>query len=476
VAIKMVLHADHAGPDLLARFRVEAEAVARLQHPNIVQIYEIGEQEGRPFVTLEFLEGGSLAQLLRREPLSGKQAAELIETLARAVHAVHQKGVVHRDLKPGNVLLTAGGQPKITDFGLAKLMIGGSEQTQPGMMLGTPSYMAPEQADGAAAEVGPSADIHALGAILYEMLTGRPPFQGETVADTLRQLTSQEPIPPRRLRAGSARDLDTICLKCLEKGPRQRYADAQTLADDLARFRAGEPILARPAGRLQRLAKWGRRRPAAAALILICALATVTLVGGSLWYQAQLEDSLVAIGNEKEAARQAQLQAEHGRLDAEVQRDIAAKARAAMQAQRDEARQSMAIFRSSAVERFAVFMESPLSGFQKTEQFPCRRYVEGPEKVLRPGGRLFVGCVGDEEPGTQGPEASVEEGTARRFMNGSLARTATNASPTRTMIGSCRSTQPPSPTVAVASKPRRSPVQGSILKTRPGRFRDETEE
>jgi eukaryotic-like serine/threonine-protein kinase len=341
VAIKMVLHADHAGPELLARFRIEAEAVARLQHPNIVQIYEIGEQEGRPFVTLEFLEGGSLAQLLRREPLSGKQAAELIETLARAVHAVHQKGVVHRDLKPGNVLLTAGGLPKITDFGLAKLMIGGSEQTQTGMMLGTPSYMAPEQADGAAAEVGPSADIHALGAILYEMLTGRPPFQGETVADTLRQLTSQEPIPPRRVRAGSARDLDTICLKCLEKGPRQRYADAQTLADDLARFRAGEPILARPAGRLQRLAKWGRRRPAAAALILICALATVTLVCGSLWYQAQLEDSLIAIGNEKEAARQAQLQAEHGRLDAEVQRDIAAKAQAAMQAQRDEARRSM---------------------------------------------------------------------------------------------------------------------------------------
>jgi tetratricopeptide (TPR) repeat protein len=278
VALKMVLAGPLAGPAELARFRAEAEAVARLQHPNIVQIHEVGEHQGGPFFSLEYVDGGSLAQKLRGGPLPGRQAAELVETLARAVHHAHQRGVVHRDLKPANVLLLADGTPKVTDFGLAKRLEGDAGQTQSGAVMGTPSYMAPEQAAGKVKEVGPLADVYALGAILYECLTGRPPFRGDTLMATLQQVLTEEPVPPSRLQPRVHRDLETICLKCLRKDPRQRYPSAVAVAEDLARFGAGEAVLARREGLAGRLWRRVRRSPVIAASVL-AAVVVIAVAG-----------------------------------------------------------------------------------------------------------------------------------------------------------------------------------------------------
>jgi WD40 repeat protein/Flp pilus assembly protein TadD len=272
-ALKMILAGGHASPEALARFRVEAEAIARLQHPGIVQIYEVGEREGYPFLSLEFVEGGNLDRKVNGTPQPARQAAALVETLARAVQAAHQKGIVHRDLKPANVLLTAEGAPKITDFGLAKQLDGERGQTQSGAILGTPSYMAPEQASGKSKAIGPAADVYALGAILYELLTGRPPFKAESTLETLEQVLQQEPVPPSRLQPKTPRDLETICLKCLQKEPRKRYPAAADLAEELGRFLRGEPIQARPVGMAERLWRWCRRNPALASASALAALA-----------------------------------------------------------------------------------------------------------------------------------------------------------------------------------------------------------
>jgi WD40 repeat protein len=279
VALKMSSAGAHAGPQELARFRHEAEAVAQLQHPNIVQVYEVGEHAGRCYFSLEYLRGGSLAQKLSGSPLPARQAAELLETLARASHAAHQRGIVHRDLKPENVLLTAEGVPKISDFGLAKRLQGEAGKTQTGVVMGTPSYMAPEQAAGNNQAVGPPADVYALGAILYELLTGRPPFRAAMVLDTLEQVRSQEPVPPRRLQPTTPRDLETITLKCLAKEPGRRYASAGELAEDLQRWLEGRPIQARPIGVFGRTWRWCRRNPALAGAV---GAATLFLVLGSL--------------------------------------------------------------------------------------------------------------------------------------------------------------------------------------------------
>jgi WD40 repeat protein len=276
VALKMILAGAHAGPDQLARFRTEAEAVARLQHPNIVQVHEIGEHQGKPFLSLEFCPGGSLEKKLAGTPLQPRETAALVQTLARAMDAAHQKGVVHRDLKPANVLLAEGGTPKVTDFGLAKLL-GEAGHTQSGAVVGTPSYMAPEQAGGRGA-VGPAADVYALGAILYECLTGRPPFKAATPMDTLLQVVGEEPVPVRQLNPAVPRDLETVCHKCLQKEPARRYASALELADDLRRFGAGEPVRARPVGRLGRAWRWCRRNPMPAGLL---ALVGVLLAAGT---------------------------------------------------------------------------------------------------------------------------------------------------------------------------------------------------
>jgi serine/threonine protein kinase len=244
VALKMILAGVNASPQELARFRAEAEAVAQLQHQSIVQIFEIGEQNGCPFLALEYVGGGSLAEHLNGTPVGTRQAAELVLSLARAVHHAHEKGIVHRDLKPANVLLLPDGTPKITDFGLAKRSEASQAHTQTGTILGSPSYMSPEQAAGHNDQIGPATDVYALGVILYELLTGRPPFKGASMLETIDQVREHDPVPPRFLQPKTPRDLETICLKCLEKNPRRRYATAADLASDLRAYLHDEPISA----------------------------------------------------------------------------------------------------------------------------------------------------------------------------------------------------------------------------------------
>ncbi len=285
VALKMVLAGAHAGSEQLARFQTEAEAVARLQHPNVVQIYEVGEHEGLPFFSLEYVDGGSLAGRIGGKPQPPADAARMVERLADAMDSAHRQQIIHRDLKPANVLLTADGDPKITDFGLAKRLEGDSGQTRSGTLMGTPSYMAPEQARGDTKNVGPLSDIYALGAILYEMLTGRPPFQGTTIVEVLDLVQKQEPVPPSRLQPNVPRDLETICLKCLQKEPPQRYATAGALAADLLRFLGGETIMARPVGHVEKGWRWCRRNPRlaglTAAVVFLCVIAGTAVT--ALW-------------------------------------------------------------------------------------------------------------------------------------------------------------------------------------------------
>jgi serine/threonine-protein kinase len=274
VALKMVLAGSGATPEQLTRFRTEAEAVARLQHPNIVQIYEVGEHEDLPFLALEYVEGGSLVQRLQGFPQPVVQAAGWIAVLAGAVEHAHQRGIIHRDLKPANVLLSADGTPKITDFGLAKLVHAADGLTQSGAILGTPNYMAPEQAAGTPGAVSPAVDVYALGAILYEMLTGRPPFRAETPQTTLLQVLCREPVRPTHLRPDCPPRLESICLKCLRKDPRRRYPSAAALAEDLRAFLADPAPSAHVAGTDRR---WRSRDVVFGALLLGNTLATITL-------------------------------------------------------------------------------------------------------------------------------------------------------------------------------------------------------
>jgi predicted Ser/Thr protein kinase len=292
VALKMLLAHRHAAPAHQARFQAEVEAIGRLRHPNLVQVYEVGEHDGRAFFSMEYLDGGSLEEKIAARPQPPREAALLVELLARAIHTAHQHSIIHRDLKPANVMLTADGCPKISDFGLAKRLDVSSGPTHTQHVLGTPSYMAPEQASGRSREVGPGTDVYSLGAILYQMLTGRPPFQGESAMDVARQVLEFDPVAPRRLQASVPVELETICLKCLQKHPAQRYQSAADLADDLRRYCAGEPIAARPISSLGRLAKWARRRPAAAGLVaVICLTGCAALAAGS-WFTHRLSTEL----------------------------------------------------------------------------------------------------------------------------------------------------------------------------------------
>ncbi len=304
VALKMIVAAEHASSEQRSRFRTEAEAVARLQHPNIIQIHEIGQYNGLPFFSMEFVAGGSLAENLNRVPQPAVEAARTIETLARAVQAAHERGVVHRDLKPENILLTEEGLLKVTDFGLAKQVDIDSGQTQTGSVLGTPSYMAPEQAAGKTSEIGPASDVYALGAILFEMLVGRPPFQASTPYETIRQVLNQDPLPPSRIQAETPRDLETVCLKCLDKRIDHRYASATELAEDLRRFLAGEPIMAKPSSVFGRGLKFARRRPAVAALSMVSLAAVFTILIIGTIYNAHLQAANADLRTTKNALQQ----------------------------------------------------------------------------------------------------------------------------------------------------------------------------
>jgi serine/threonine protein kinase/tetratricopeptide (TPR) repeat protein len=343
VALKMLDAQGKSNPARFARFQSEAEVIARLQHPNIVQIFEVGQHEGRPYFSMEYLDGGNLAEWLGSHSLAAHDAVRLIATLARAVHFAHERGIVHRDLKPANILMSGpwgkrsgesergqgnrltalnerallnpSGPPlntaKITDFGLAKFFgeqaerLAESPATETGVIVGTPSYMAPEQASGQSKEIRPAADVYALGAILYETLTGRPPFRAPSVLQTLEQVRSQEPVAPRRLQPRLSRDLETVCLKCLEKDPARRYPSARALADDLARFLRGEPIHARPASPWERARKWARRKPALAVLLAVSGLFIVAMLATTARLQMALVETRKqrarADGNYREA-------------------------------------------------------------------------------------------------------------------------------------------------------------------------------
>ncbi len=330
VALKVILMAGHGQADLARRLRAEAKAAARLRHPNIVQIYAIDEVDGLPVCALELVEGGSLVTRLAGAPQPPGEAARLVEVLARAMQHAHEQGIVHRDLKPANVLLTADGVPKVSDFGLAKRLDDPAGPTQTGSIIGTPSYMAPEQASGRGHPVGPAVDVYALGTILYEMLTGRPPFRGASALETLEQVRSQDPVSPRVLQPKCPRDLETVCLKCLRKEPRQRYASARALADDLGRWQRGEPVAARPVTRAGRLVKWVRRKPVLAALGATAAALVLTLsVGGPLaaFREGRLRDaadrSAADAFDESNNAREQKRLAGIARDDAEAQKRLA---------------------------------------------------------------------------------------------------------------------------------------------------------
>jgi WD40 repeat protein len=311
VALKMILAGDHASEEEIRRFRQEAEAAAQLDHSGIVPIFEVGENAGLHYFSMAYVAGGSLADRLKKGPLPSGQAVEIVRQIAEAVAYAHQRGIIHRDLKPANILMDEEGHPKVSDFGLAKQVSGLSQLTMTGQVMGTPSYMAPEQAAGRTGEVGPASDLYSLGALLYCLVTGRPPFQAASPVETLRQVLSQEPVSPRQLNASVSRDLETVCLKCLQKEPNKRYGNAAALAEDLRRIRAGEPILARPVGTAERLWRWCRRNPAIAGL---SAAVACTLLAGIL-----ISSLFAAQAIQKEAqARRAQALSDRRWYAAEV--------------------------------------------------------------------------------------------------------------------------------------------------------------
>ncbi len=369
VAIKMLLGGSMASQEVLARIQQEARAVAQLQHPGIVQIHEVGEHRGLPFLSLEFVPGGTLHEWLNGQPLSPLEACRIVEQLARITHFAHEQGIVHRDLKPANVLLTErpGGAEagrtlpleasrsgsasttmsffvKISDFGLARVLGHRSDLTATGQVIGTPSYMAPEQASGSTDEAAPAQDIYSLGAILFELLTGRPPFRGATLFDTLEQVREDEPVPPRRLQPRVPKDLDTVCLKCLEKIPHRRYVTALELAEDLRAVQCGDSVRARPVGRLERGWKWVRRSPAVASLLLLILLLTVTGIAGILVESRRAKNLEAESRQERDRALRLSLVASNERDEAKLQRSLAERQtlKADQQAQQAEYQRTLA--------------------------------------------------------------------------------------------------------------------------------------
>lgn len=332
VALKMVLSGVHASPLQLKRFRTEADAVARLVHPNIVQIYEVGDHDGTPYFSLEFVDGGPLDKQIGGKAQPPREAANLVETLARAMHFAHERNIIHRDLKPANVLMTSDGIPKITDFGLAKDMDEQeSIQTKTGTIMGTPSYMSPEQAKGDVKGVGPLADQYTLGAILYELLTGRPPFIGPTPMDTVMQVIREEPVPPSRLQPEVPKDLETVCLKALQKETQKRYPSCFEFAEDLHRFLAAQEIQAKPISDIEKLWRWAKRNPKVAALLSTIGVLLIGVAVGSTYAAISINEKKkeadaakeLALKNEEIAREQADLALETvSSLIGDVQRKV----------------------------------------------------------------------------------------------------------------------------------------------------------
>ncbi|MHC1764359.1 MAG: protein kinase [Verrucomicrobiia bacterium] len=306
VALKLLLFGPQASLEFAKRFRAEAVLAASLQHPNIVAIHEVGVHEGQQFFVMDYVAGPSLARLVGHEPLPAQRAAGYLKTVAEAIHYAHERGILHRDLKPSNVLIDANDQPRVTDFGLARRFEGDSQVTLTGQVLGSPNYIPPEQALGKRGRVSRQSDVYALGAMLYHLLTGRPPFQGETLTDTLHQVLNAEPLAPRLLNPSLPRDLETICLKCLEKEPARRYATAQALADELDRFLKRQPVLARPIGTVGKAWRWCRRQPVRASLIGALALVLVLGMVGISWQWRRAErERRTAVANEMQAQENA---------------------------------------------------------------------------------------------------------------------------------------------------------------------------
>ncbi|MEW6304817.1 MAG: DUF2514 family protein [Verrucomicrobiota bacterium] len=367
VAVKMILAGHFAGDAEVKRFRTEAEAAAHLDHPNIVPIYEVGEHEGQHYFSMKLVEGGDLARNLGRFTGDPKAAARLVAQVARAVHYAHQHGILHRDLKPGNLLIDANGQPHITDFGLAKRLEVDTSLTLSGAVMGTPSFMAPEQATGKGKRLTTAVDIYSLGAILYQLLTGQPPFVAETPLETLRQVVHQDPKPPSTVCAGIDQDLGTICLKCLEKDPQRRYASANALANDLERWLRHEPIHARPTSPREHAWKWLRRRPpiffAMASAILLCLVAG--LVGVAWQWTSAIRERERADESAKHAERQ-RVRAEQERRNAEANFQHAEQARQQAEEQRRNAQASEQRAKSEAEksQQAAQFMQDMLKAIQ----------------------------------------------------------------------------------------------------------------
>ncbi|HXG47543.1 MAG TPA: protein kinase, partial [Methylomirabilota bacterium] len=312
VAVKFLLRGPLAGGDFIKRFRIEASAAAALQHPNIVAIHEVGVREGEHFLAMDYVDGPNLARLVKDHPLAPKTAAHYLKTVAEAIHYAHEKGILHRDLKPSNVLIDSNDQPRVTDFGLAKRLVTESQPpldvtqlTLTGHVLGSAGYMSPEQATGAKGKMGRASDVYSLGAMLYHLLTGRPPFAGGSLAETLNQIQNQEPVALRLLNPTVPRDLETICLKCLEKDPAHRFPTAKLMAEELGRFLRHEPILLRPVSRPEKVWRWARRKPALAALFVLVQLVGAVGLTGILWQWNRAERLAKERGQERDRAESA---------------------------------------------------------------------------------------------------------------------------------------------------------------------------
>ncbi len=327
VALKMILSGQFAGKADVQRFHTEAEAAAQLDHPNIVPIYEVGEHDGHHFFTMGFVDGGSLASRLQDGPLAPRESAKLVRQIADAVQYAHEKGVIHRDLKPANILLDRNGIPRITDFGLAKNVQRDSGLTHTGQVMGTPGYLPPEQASGHNAQIRETADVYSLGAVLYALLTGRPPFQADNAMDTLMQVIERDPVSPRALNPGVPLDLETICLKCLEKDRRRRYQSAAEFSAELQRFLDGRPIAARPVSQLEHIWRWCRRNPIVAGLIATVAISLMVGIGVSSYFAVaatnRANENLLLAGKERAAsmlANQRKSESDHNAELAEKRR------------------------------------------------------------------------------------------------------------------------------------------------------------